>query len=209
MYIREIDELQRSLDADVAIFDRESITKWLMQFSSGLPLKLSHPVIGNISYQGIRFAGSVVPAYDRYVTRVIEDLVEKHVRGVEAAMVVADPDHLQEIAPRADRLDRHDSSKAPWPREQQSRDGLAANRAIPGRRSLFASARINQIQVAARLNARLAELKKNFLKKLHGAGWKISSKRNLRFVQCDRRRLRICIGDRDNDCGQAAGIPLN
>jgi len=68
-----------------------------MQFSAGLPLKLHHPVIGDISYSGIKFAGSVIPVYDRYVCLVVEDLIEKNLAIFEAALPAVDPAQLQEV----------------------------------------------------------------------------------------------------------------
>jgi hypothetical protein len=97
MYNRALDDLQRSLEADSQILDRENITVWLMRFSSGLPLKLHHPVIGNISYSGIQFAGSVLPVYDRYVSQVIEDLIEKNLSTFETALQNVEPEQLMSI----------------------------------------------------------------------------------------------------------------
>jgi len=81
-FLRIIDDLDRSLHAEGEILDRENITKWLMQFSAKLPLKLHHPVMGDIQYQGVKFAGSVIAVFDQYVGLTIEDYIERHVRMV-------------------------------------------------------------------------------------------------------------------------------
>lgn len=98
MLNRVIDDLERALASDAEILDREGITRWLMQFSAGLPLELEHPRMGKISYRGIKFAGSVIPTFDRYVALQVDDLVEKHVRNVEAEMATVSADQLDTIA---------------------------------------------------------------------------------------------------------------
>src|SRR5262245_40785048 len=98
MLNRVIDDLERGLAVDAEILDRKGITHWLMQFSANLPIDLEHPRIGKISYRGVKFAGSVVPTFDRYVVLSVDDLVEKHVRNTEAAMESLSFDQLDETA---------------------------------------------------------------------------------------------------------------
>lgn len=86
---RIVEELRRAVDLDVDVADRESITVWLMRMAGGYRLELFHPRTGKIVYEGIRFDGSPEIVFDQYVSHVIEDLVEKHVRYVE--------DHLADV----------------------------------------------------------------------------------------------------------------
>ncbi|MBX9708501.1 MAG: hypothetical protein K2X61_11265 [Caulobacteraceae bacterium] len=65
------------------VTDRESITVWLMRMSGGYKLELFHPRTGKIAYEGIGFEGSPELVFDQYVSHVIEDLVERHVRYTE------------------------------------------------------------------------------------------------------------------------------
>ena len=83
---RVVDELRRAVDLDVDIADRESITVWLMRMSSNHKLELFHPRTGKIVYQGIGFRGSPEIVFDQYVSHVIEDIVEKHVRSAEFSL---------------------------------------------------------------------------------------------------------------------------
>lgn len=86
MVHRIVAELRRAIDHDVDVADRESITVWLMRMSGGYKLELYHPRTGKISYEGITFHGSPEVVFDQYVCHIIEDLVEKHVRWVEAEL---------------------------------------------------------------------------------------------------------------------------
>jgi hypothetical protein len=96
-----IDDLRRSLDHDSEVLDRTAITHWLTQFSAKLPLELYHPKMGRIRYAGITFSGSPIQAFDRFVSLSIEDLVEKHVRAIEAAMAEVEENQLQEVTDEA------------------------------------------------------------------------------------------------------------
>ncbi|WP_425988944.1 hypothetical protein [Brevundimonas sp. TWP2-3-2] len=84
MVHRIVAELRRSIDHDVDVTDRESITVWLMRMSGGYKLELYHPRTGKIAYEGIGFQGSPELVFDQYVSHVVEDLVEHHVRYTEA-----------------------------------------------------------------------------------------------------------------------------
>ena len=80
--------LKRDLDMDVAIVDRQNITCWLMAFSAGTLLELEHPRLGSIRYLGVGFQGSPALVFDQYVGHVIEDLVERHLVALEAALAI-------------------------------------------------------------------------------------------------------------------------
>ncbi len=121
-----------------------------MQFSAGLPLKLNHPRMGDVNYAGIKFSGSPVAVFDRFVLLSIEDFVERHVHATEAAMeAVATPD-LAIVA-------------------RQASDLIASKRTLLLNRAMAVKGKLGQpgavvgvverVQVAQQLKARAHELK--------------------------------------------------
>lgn len=99
-----IHRLERDLTGDVDATDRRAITPWLMQFSAGKPLKLSHPRLGHISYEGVGFSGSPALVFDQFVCHTIEDLVDRHLRAVEDALPAVPPAQLDEVVGQATGL---------------------------------------------------------------------------------------------------------
>jgi hypothetical protein len=157
MFIRIVDNLQRALNAEIEVFDRENITVWLMQFSANLPLRLHHPRIGNISYQGIAFSGSAVIVFDRYINLCVEDFIEKHVRQIEEAMTSAETDQLNEIASHS--IDLILSARASLRRRAERIKGrMLAPPTQQASLVALGNSGVEQVNVAARINARVSEL---------------------------------------------------
>ncbi|MES2294608.1 MAG: hypothetical protein V4527_15005 [Pseudomonadota bacterium] len=158
MSVRVTEQLRRSLSADAEILERESITIWLMRFASGLPLKLHHPVMGDISFSGIRFSGSVIPVFDRYVSLTVEDLIEKHLTELEKILAEVSPNEVQSVGlaaaamlngTRQRLLAKAAAIKA---RLLNAQDAEAVGVSI-------SAVGAHHVSVAARIDARISELR--------------------------------------------------
>jgi len=159
MYVRLIDNLDRSLAADYAILDRECITKWLMQFSAGLSLRLHHPVMGNIHLGGVKFSGSAIPVFDRFVRLSIEDLIEKHVVQVEKDLSDVDSAQMQHVAFLATgRL--VSARQRLLARAAEIKGRMLGNPGAPSSSVPLNHAGVVPVNIAPRLSARVDELRK-------------------------------------------------
>jgi len=170
LFIRLLDDLRRSLEKDVEITDRESITVWLMQFASGLPLELHHPVMGSISYRGVKFSGSVLRVYDRYVFLQIEDIVEKHVRQIEAQLEEQDTPNLAEIASRAAGLILANRQKL-RDRAESVKGRLLTPPTESSKSVALSFTGVEMIDISARLNARVEEIQRKRKKDAPAPVW--------------------------------------
>lgn len=159
MFSRIIDDLQRAMTADAEIVERDDITVWLMKFASGLPLKLQHPRTGPISFHGVRFSGSAISAFDRYVVLSIEDLVEKYTRDAERKLAEVDPQELDDIAARATNV-IISIKKRLVERANEVKGRLLAGPGKSAGAVQLKAAGIVPIDVRARLSARVTELRK-------------------------------------------------
>ena len=159
-----IHRLQQDLDAQVMTLDRAAITPWLMAFSAKTPLRLNHPHLGEIAYNGVAFWGSPAEAYDHYVAYNIEALIDQYVRVVE--------DQLAEVA-REDRTAFADDAS----RALNQAHGRLIRRAEDVKGRLLADGRepkpraidyfgVARIPIDTRLTVRLAALRRAELKTL-------------------------------------------
>jgi hypothetical protein len=159
-----IHRLRQDLDAQVMTLDRGAITPWLMAFSAKTPLRLNHPHLGQIAYDGVAFWGSPAEAYDHYVAYNIEALTDQYLRVVE--------DQLAEVA-REDRSAFADDAS----RALNQAHGRLIRRAEEVKGRLLADGRapkpstidyygVARIPIDTRLTIRLAALRRAELKTL-------------------------------------------
>jgi len=106
MTIPLVSRIRRDLETAADRIDRESLTPWLTHLGGGTPLALAHPRMGPITIAGVRFSGSVVPVFDRYVTLTIDDLISAVTDRTEEALAdLPRPDREPAVQQIVDALD--------------------------------------------------------------------------------------------------------
>ncbi len=99
-------ELEDDLKREVRKIDSDSITKWLMQFASRYPLKLTHPDGRKIHFEGVAFAGSTVSVYDNYIIAVVDELGRRKSKEVSKRLSEISASELDKFGSQAASLIR-------------------------------------------------------------------------------------------------------